>query len=294
MSKNCGQEGPPYGGKVGFTLIELLAVIAIIGILASMILPALTRTKQKARVTQCLSNLRQIGMGIILFAQDNNDTFPPTSVYDSNGRGYPTHLNIGGRDPREDLRSCPGPNSSTSPASIRPLWPYLKAPELFHCPDDHGISVYACAPPVLMKPSCWELLGCSYGYNSSYLLFRLHKTKYAEDGILAGNKVSWVPKPSLFILMHEPPARAFPIFYGQETHVFEQWHYAPMRDWHELPNAVDCPQPYLSRDTGRFISPVFFVDGHASSHDFTRVIRADPEYPYEATKDWMWYKPVQR
>jgi prepilin-type processing-associated H-X9-DG protein len=46
------------------------------------------------------------------------------------------------------------------------------------------------------------------------------------------------------------------------------------------------------RISGRFIAPVLFVDGHSRFHDFTRAISDDPEYPYEPTKDWIWYKPA--
>jgi prepilin-type N-terminal cleavage/methylation domain-containing protein/prepilin-type processing-associated H-X9-DG protein len=60
----------------GFTLIELLVVIAIIGILASMLMPVLGRSKQRAQGVQCLSNLGQMSLGWQLYASDNTERFP--------------------------------------------------------------------------------------------------------------------------------------------------------------------------------------------------------------------------
>src|SRR5258708_7693075 len=75
--------------KAGFTLIELLVVIAIIAILASLLLPALTRAKAKARRVACLSNIHQITLGVIMYGGENNDKCPPNSV---GGNNWPWDL----------------------------------------------------------------------------------------------------------------------------------------------------------------------------------------------------------
>ncbi len=125
----CRRRPPP-----GFTLIELLVVIAIVAILAAILFPAFAKAREKARQITCASNLRQLGIGFLQYAEDNDEILPGCT----NGGGPSPSPGIGQHGGWVYFNAFNNLNSTAGAFDVSQgsIYPYVKSRQVYVCPDD--------------------------------------------------------------------------------------------------------------------------------------------------------------
>jgi prepilin-type N-terminal cleavage/methylation domain-containing protein/prepilin-type processing-associated H-X9-DG protein len=174
------------GSKTGFTLIELLVVIAIIAILAALLFPVISSAKTKAKRATCLSNLRQINLGVRMYSDDSADKAPSsppnTNSYILDFSGY-----------KKQMKSYVGLNGASS-----------RQDTLFACPADRFYYEFSATNQVFVPQSWHEQVAYD---NSSYWFNSGTPTRFGTNSPgIAGRNISSIKHPEKTVLVAEMPA----------------------------------------------------------------------------------------
>jgi prepilin-type N-terminal cleavage/methylation domain-containing protein/prepilin-type processing-associated H-X9-DG protein len=219
--------------KNAFTLVELLVVIAIIALLAAIIFPVFARMREDGRATSCLSNLRQLGMASLMYAQDNDESFALNRLPDENHVLKPCNASV------IDFSGLEGSKYTWK----RAILPYVKNRQVFRCPSNS----YAEKPGDESNPG-WpatEKLPISYAYNGSYF----HEQAVCKSGEVQfrSRRLAEIREPSKLIL-----------------HLESRFEYSDLGNW----GIVFVPEGGKSGAVQSHNGACNFVfaDGHAARH----------------------------
>ena len=258
------------GKSSGFTLIELLVVIAIIAILAAILFPVFAQAREKARQTSCLSNMKQMGLAVLMYSQDYDERFP---------QGMDTNW------------------QNAWPSTVQP---YVKSLDLFRCPDDsdHTQADWT---------NGWGGVAVSYAANGYVGWDGTQNVMFGVIGVgqdwIANNTASLakVTRPADTIMLGEyhnsDKAKATPTYFGNLSYygpgsIFSnvQW------GWMEAPPGIipdgtrDIKAKYPLGQSGSVsdkhsgLSNFAFCDGHAKA---MRPTQTNPD-PTNRPQDNMW------
>ncbi|HEX4122560.1 MAG TPA: prepilin-type N-terminal cleavage/methylation domain-containing protein [Verrucomicrobiae bacterium] len=242
-----------------FTLIELLVVIAIIAILAALLMPALANAKKKGKQAQCVSNQHQIGLGWMMYADDNNQSYPFIRGWGGAGG------QLGNYTVDEFVAYSFG---VTNDYTHRPLNRYVPAVLTWCCPSDAGDANYAC-------PNCFVGYGNSYVTQNDADVWRTLHVTADSDPVMRDSQGA----ENLATV----PIKVQTIAASPVNKIIQgDW------EWEDQAYAVSNPESWWHNYKGQRRENMLFGDGHVVFYQFPPQIVEWAGGPAPSTQ-WLWW-----
>jgi prepilin-type N-terminal cleavage/methylation domain-containing protein/prepilin-type processing-associated H-X9-DG protein len=286
----------------GFTLIELLVVIAIIAILAAILFPVFAQAREKARAASCLSNTKQIGLAVMMYAQDNDETLVPYRISGPTG----VVLNPFGADTRV------GASAKRAIFFNQLLNPYIKNDGIWKCTSKpNGWVNIDAAGAMGNAGSGFQSYGGQNSYAANNYVFK--SVSFAANGVVTGSTFALaalgepantlgmvdgsyynaLPRPNALCpkgltLAGDPDGTAFtttssyPVYWKNLGNSY--WGFS------DLPNPSDLQARTLAKARHTGSLNVIFMDGHSKAINADRVIDDPGLVPGGTTSLWDPYK----